>query len=207
MDMCRPFRPRSGACHRCFHLRPSGEASQPGLHAPAGTLPPNPVRILLRFGRIRSILPQGRHRAFRSSVVGPAPRVLSLTPQAAFPSQSDDTLFGASRWFRRLSCFRGHHRAFHPAAFLSDHSLRDGPSPFSPPGCDTGRFQRLLISSFRTAGWRTTTLAHSSNCRLLTDCVHPMFRNPGTRGVTRIRGWFTDSHHFLSRYGPMPLTS
>ena len=152
-------------------------------------------------------LPQGRHRAFRSAIVGLAPRVLPLTPQVAFPSQSDDTLFGASRSVRILLCFRGHHRAFHPAAFLSDHSLRGGPSPFSPSGCDTVRFQRLFFSSFRTAGWRTTTLAHSSNCRLLTDCVHPMFRNPGTRGVTRIRGRFFDSHHFLSRYGSLPLTS
>jgi hypothetical protein len=120
----------------------SGEASQLGLRAPAGTLPPNQVRIILRFGLIRSMFPQGRHRAFRSAIVCLAPRVLPLTPQVAFRSHADDPLFGTSRTFRILLCIRGHHRAFHPGAFLSDHSIRDGPFPFSPPGCDTGRFQR-----------------------------------------------------------------
>jgi len=32
----------------------SGEASQPGLRAPAGALPPDPVRMPLRYGFIRS---------------------------------------------------------------------------------------------------------------------------------------------------------
>jgi hypothetical protein len=77
------FRPRSGACHRCFHLKPSGEASQPGLRVPAGTFPPDPVRTLLRFV-VSGPLPQGRHRAFRSAIVGLAPRVLPLIPQVAF---------------------------------------------------------------------------------------------------------------------------
>jgi hypothetical protein len=137
---------RSGACPRRFRLRLSGEASQPGLRAPAGTLPPDPVRMVLRFGPIRSLYPRGRHRPFRSTVVGLAPRVLPLNPQVAFPSRSDDTLFDASRSVRILLRLRGHRRASQPGAFLSDHSIRDGPSPFSPPGCDTGRLQRLSIA-------------------------------------------------------------
>jgi hypothetical protein len=151
----------------------SGEASQPGLHAPAGALPPDPVRMLLRFGCIRSLLPRGRHRLFRSAIVGLAPRVLPLTPQAAFSSRSDDALCDASRPVRILSRLRGHHRAFQPGAFLSDRSIRDGPSPFSPPGCDTGRLQRRLDCSFSTAGWRTATLAHSSNFRLVPTVFAP----------------------------------
>jgi hypothetical protein len=83
MDMCKPFRPRSGACQGCFHLRPSGEASQPGLRAPAGTLAPDPARTLLRLV-VSGPLPQGRHREFWSTIVGLAPRVLPLTPQVAF---------------------------------------------------------------------------------------------------------------------------
>jgi hypothetical protein len=117
----------------------SGEASQPGLHAPAGTLPPDPARKALRFGCFRSTLPQGRHRAFRSSVVGLAPRVLPLIPQVAFSSRSDDAHFDASRVLRILLRLRGHRRASHPDASHSDHSIRDSPFPFSPPGCDTGR--------------------------------------------------------------------
>jgi hypothetical protein len=54
MDVADRFRPRSGACFRCFHLPLSGETSQPGLRAPASALSPDPARILLRFGRIRS---------------------------------------------------------------------------------------------------------------------------------------------------------
>jgi hypothetical protein len=79
----------------------------------------------------------------RPAIVGLAPRVLPLTPQVAFSSRSDDTLFDASRSVRILLRFRGHRRAFHPCAFRSDRSIRDSPSPFSPPGCDTGRLQRL----------------------------------------------------------------
>jgi hypothetical protein len=71
----------------------SGEASQPGLSAPAGALPPDPVRNPLRFGWFRSTLPQGRHRAFRPAVVGRAPRGLPLTPPVAFSSRSDDAVF------------------------------------------------------------------------------------------------------------------
>jgi hypothetical protein len=85
MNACRSFRlSQRSLPSGVSTFRPSGEASQPGLHAPAGALSPNQARTLLRFGRIRSIFPQGRHRAFRSAAVGLAPRVLPLTPQVAF---------------------------------------------------------------------------------------------------------------------------
>jgi hypothetical protein len=61
--------------------------------------------------------------------------------------------------------------------------------PFSHPGCDTGPFGGRFCLS-KTAGWQTTTLAHSSNSRLQTDCVRPAVRNHGRGGVTRLRGWF-----------------
>jgi hypothetical protein len=141
----------------------SGEASQPGTRVPAGALLPNPVRTPLR-SVVSGPLPQGRHRASRSAIVGLAPRVLSLIPQVAFSSLNRTTPFSVPPAARILLPFRGHHRASHPGAFQSDRSIRDSPYPFSPSGCDTVRLQRLFGSS-RTAGWRTTTLAHSSNCR------------------------------------------
>jgi hypothetical protein len=61
--------------------------------------------------------------------------------------------------------------------------------PFSHPGCDTGPFGGRFCLS-KTAGWQTTTLAHSSNYRLRTDCVRPAVRNRGRGGVTRLCGWF-----------------
>ena len=97
MDMCRPFRPRSGACHRCFHLRPSGEASQPGLHAPAGTLPPNPARILMRFARIRSTSARSASRLSVSDRWPCATGLVSYPSSCFFFSHSDDPVFGASR--------------------------------------------------------------------------------------------------------------
>jgi hypothetical protein len=53
-----------------------------------------------------------------------------------------------------------------PDASRWKHSIRERPYPFSPPGCDAGQLQRLFSGSSRTAGWRTPTLAHSSNYRL-----------------------------------------
>jgi hypothetical protein len=49
------FGSRSEAGLRRFRLRLSGEASQPGLCAPAGALPPDLARTLLRCGCIRPI--------------------------------------------------------------------------------------------------------------------------------------------------------
>ena len=163
MDMCRPFRPRSGACHRCFHLRPSGEASQPGLHAPAGTLPPNPGRMLLRFGCIRST---SARSASRLSVSDrwPCATGLASYPSSCILHLNRTTPFSEPPVARILSRLRGHRRF--SGVSLSDRSIRDSPHPFSTSGCDTGSLQRLRFSSSRTAGWRTTTLAHSSNCRL-----------------------------------------
>jgi hypothetical protein len=162
MDMCKPFRPRSGACHRCFHLRPSGEASQPGLRAPAGTLTPNPARTLLRFGCVRST---SARSASRLSVGDrwPCATGLASYPSSCVHHLNRTTPFSVPPAARILSRLRGHRRF--PGVFLSDRSIRDGPYPFSPAGCDTGRIQRLRFSLSRTAGWRTATLAHSSNCR------------------------------------------
>lgn len=128
----------------------SGEASRPGLSTPAGALPPNPVRILLRFGRIRSFTARSASR-FRE-IVGLAPRVLPLTPQVAFfhlirttPFSTPPVRFGS---YCALAVIPGPF----PGAFRWERSIRDNPYPFSPPGCDTGRLWRQFSGSSRTAG-------------------------------------------------------
>jgi hypothetical protein len=118
-----------------------GETSQPGVHTPAGALPPNPVRTHLRMS-VSGPLPQGRHRFLSTAIVGLAPRVLPLTPQVVF------LLSAGRRRFRRLPSF-GSYRvsaviAF-PGAFQSDRSIRDNPSPFQNPGCDTGTIWRHFV--------------------------------------------------------------
>jgi hypothetical protein len=96
MDECRPFRPRSGAGPRCFHRRPSGEASQPGIRTPAGALPPDPARILLR-SLASGPSAQGRHRTFRSRSLALRYGSCLLPLLLPFLSQADDSVFGASR--------------------------------------------------------------------------------------------------------------
>jgi hypothetical protein len=103
------FRPRSGACHRCFHLRPSGEASQPGLRAPAGTLTPNPARTLLRFGCVRST---SARSASRLSVGDrwPCATGLASYPSSCIHHLNRTTPFSVPPVARILSRLRGHRR-------------------------------------------------------------------------------------------------
>jgi hypothetical protein len=164
MDGADRFRPRSGACFRCFHLRLSGETSQLGLHAPAGALPPNPVRIPLRFGCIRTFsrkvgTPHSRDRC-------PCATGLASYPSSCLSSHPDDALFGASRSIRILLRLCGHRRSFLPAPPAGNPQSAAirllFPHPVATPGGCSGHF----FDSSRTAGWRTSTLAHSSNYRL-----------------------------------------
>jgi hypothetical protein len=165
-----------------------GETSQPGVRTPAGALPPDPVRTLLRTS-VSGPLPQGRHRILSVTIVGLAPRVLPLTPQVVF------FVSAGRRRFRRLPSF-GSYRASaviaFPGAFQSDRSIRDNPSPFSDSGCDTGVVWRLFCSSI-TAGLWITTLARSNNYRSLPTAFAHKVRNPGPGGVTRLRSWFLRS--------------
>ena len=140
-------------------------------------------------------------------IVGLAPRVLPLTPQVAFSSRTDDILFDASHHFRILLRFRGHHRAFHPGAFHSDRSLRDGPFPFSPPGCDTGRFQRLFFARSAPLDggpphWLTVA---TIDFRRLCSPHVPKPRNEERDSDSR--PVFPARTTCLSCHGPLPLTS
>jgi len=130
MDMCRPFRPRSGACHRCCHLRPSGEASQPGHHAPAGTLTPNPVRTLLRFGCVRST---SARSASRLSVDDrwPCATGLASYPSSCIHHLNRTTPFSVPPVARILSRLRGHRR-FPGVSSRIAQSATDR-IPFHPP--------------------------------------------------------------------------
>jgi len=85
----------------------------PEAHTLASVLLPDPVRMNLRTSASKPIRKVGI--TTEAMIVGPAPRVLSLTPQVAFPSQADASVFGVSRWFRILLRFRGHRQP--PGAF------------------------------------------------------------------------------------------
>jgi hypothetical protein len=128
-----PFRPRSGAGHRCHHRWRSGETSQPGVRTLASVLLPDPVRMLLRFVA-SDPLPQGRHRTSRS-------RSLALRHGSCLLSLlllfllSRTTSFSRPPDVRILLRFRGHRQP--SGAFQSNRSIRDNPFRFHVPGCDT----------------------------------------------------------------------
>jgi hypothetical protein len=129
----------------------------------------------------------------RLPIVGLLPRVLSLTPKVTF------SFSGGRLPLRSLPRFGSYCASEVIAGFF--RRLPGGARtprwsvPFSHSGCDTGLIGGRFCLS-KTAGVETTTLAHSSNFRLLTDCVHPAVRNHGRGDVTRLRGW-------LIRYGPL----
>jgi hypothetical protein len=124
MDDCKPFRPRSGAGRRCHHRRHSGETSQPGVHAPAGALRPDPDRMPLRTVA-SAPLPQGRHRTFRSRSLALRHGSCLLSLKLRFPSQSDDPVFETSRRLDLIAPPQSHrppgapHRIAHSAMIRS----------------------------------------------------------------------------------------
>jgi hypothetical protein len=73
-----------------------GEASQPGVPAPAGASPPNPVRMLLRMDA-SGPLAQGRHRSFRRRSLALCNGSCLLPLQVTFCSHAADSLLGAFR--------------------------------------------------------------------------------------------------------------
>ena len=203
MDDCNPLRLRSGTGLRCHHRGHLGEASQPGLHTLAGVLPPNPAWTLLSFSA-SSPLPQGRHPALAGSLALRHGSCL-LTLLLHFPSQAGDPVFGASRASDLIALPRSYRP---PGTFLRIaqsvmiRSLftprlrhRDAVAAFcirpEPPDCVSPHW--LVVATTRSLG---------------TDYVHPRIRNPGSRGVTRLRGWFPRPAPLLwSRHGSIPLTA
>jgi hypothetical protein len=182
----------------------SGETSQLAVHTPADALPPNPIRTHLRM-RASGPLPQGRHRTLSVTIVGLAPRVLSLTPQVVF------FISAGRRRFRRLPSF-GSYRASAviaiPGAFQSDRSIRDNPLPFHGPVATPERFGGLLCSS-KTAGRWITTLARSNNFTVIDRLRSPTeSETPDPGASLGFAAGFCDPHHlFVSRHGPLPLTA
>jgi hypothetical protein len=158
----------------------------PGFaHLPAR--PPGPGSDAVENGCIRS--------TDRKVGIGPSgpDRWPCATGLASYPSSCVSFLvrttpFSAPPAIRILLRFRGHRRS--PDAFRSDRAIRGDPVPFHPPVATPGRFSGFSCRSSRTAGSRTTTLAHSSNFRSMTDCVRPKVRNPGHGGRDSARGRF-----------------
>jgi hypothetical protein len=181
----------------------SGETSQLAVRTPAGALPPNPVRTHLRTSA-SGPLPQGRHRTLSVTIVGLAPRVLSLTPQVVF------FISAGRRRFRRLPSF-GSYRASAviaiPGAFQSDRSIRDNPLPFRLPVATPERSGGFCSSI--TAGRWITTLARSNNSRSIDRLRSPTrSETPDPGASLGFAAGFCDPHHlFVSRHGPLPLTA
>jgi len=182
MDVADRFRPRSGACFRCRHLRLSGEASQPGFHAPAGALLPDPARTPLRFGCIRPSTARSASR-FRG-IVGLAPRVLPLTPQVAFhlirttPFATPPVRFGS---YCALAVIPGPFSRSLPLGTLNPRMSVS----FFPTRL---RHRAVAAAIFRFVQNRRITdpaLAHSSNYRFSSTVFTPGPETNGTRGVTR----------------------
>jgi hypothetical protein len=187
MDVADQFRPRSGACFRCFHLRLSGETSQLGLHAPAGAFPPNPVRIFLRFRYIRPFsrkvgIPHSRDR-------WPCATGLASYPSSCLPSHPDDTLFGASRSIRILLHLRSHRRAFFPAPSARGaqsatvHLLFPRPVA-TPNGCSGDFWIRPEPPEDGPPHW--LTVATIGSRRLCS----PQVPKPRYLGCDSVHGWF-----------------
>ena len=105
------------------------------------------------------------------AIVGLLPRVLSLIPKVTFSFSGGRLPFSKPPAVRILLQFRGHRRF--PDAFLAECAIRDSLIRFHIPVATPVRLAADFVLS-KTAGWQTTTLAHSSNYRLQTDCVRPL---------------------------------
>ncbi len=128
-----------------------GETSQPGRYTLASVLSPDPVQMRLRtsasFATSARSASVTRCEQRCVTIVCLAPRVLSLTPQVAFPFSVGRlySFWGEPPKVRILSRSRGHRRP--PSAFRRFVQSAMFHSPFSPSGCDTGLMQRRFVRS------------------------------------------------------------
>jgi hypothetical protein len=97
------------------------------------------------------------------------------------------TSFGEPPAVRILLHVRGHRQP--SDASLAECSIRDGLIHFHIPAATPELFDGNVVLS-KTAGSRTTTLAHSSNYRFSPTVFARSVRNLEPWGVTRLRGWF-----------------
>jgi hypothetical protein len=152
----------------------SGETSQPGIRVPAGALLPNPARTPLR-SVASGPLPQGRHRMFRSRSFALRHGSCLLPLKLHSLSQADEAVFGPSRCSDLIAS---------PWSSPVSRRLPLGSlNPRQSPSLFTCRLRHrkdpaALLGSSRTAGWRTTTLAHSSNCRFSPTVFAPLSETP-----------------------------
>jgi len=170
-----PFRPRSGAGPRCRHQGRSGEASQPGSRAPAGTRSPNPDRSASEMRCIRSTrrkvgIPPLRDRWPCATGLASYPSsCLFVLRRTAIPDFSPGP---PARWI--LLRGRGQRRPFRRLPLSVSRTAQSATiaSCFASRLRDRIAMAALILSS-RTAGWWIATLAHSSNSVVITNCVHP----------------------------------
>jgi len=210
MNDCNPFRPRSEAglwCHHHGRFRVRLLSSD--FPALAGAFCPNPVRMRLRIWMHPvQVCPRSASGALRlrSLALGDGSCLLPL--KSRFWFSCGRLPVGQPSALRILSRLRGHRR-FLPGAFLAECSIRGSPDPFS-----TFRLRHRTVSA---AGFVRSkppddgpphwlTVATDRSC--MTDCVRPGFRNHGTGGMTRLRGWFGGSVPLVCRITePSPLAA
>jgi len=134
--------------------------------------------------------PQGRHRTVRSRSLALRHGSCLLPLELRFNSRSDDVVFDASR-DSDVIAIRWSSPVFPAPSNRIAHSAMD--RSFFTLRLRDRRDSAASCCSPRTAGLRTTALAHSSNFRSLTDCVRPRVRNPGPWGRDSARGRFLRS--------------
>jgi hypothetical protein len=197
MDFADRFRPRSGACFRCFHLRLSGEASQPGLCTPAGAAPSEPgpdtseIRtypVLFRKVGIATLVR-------RSLALRHGSCLLPL--KLPFTSHPDDALCDASRSIRILLRPRSHPRAFFPEPSAGNTQSAIVrilfPHPVATPGGCSGNFQvRPEPPDNGLPHWLTVATIGFSPTVFV-----PGSETTGTWGVTRFAAGLFDRRHLF----------
>jgi hypothetical protein len=160
MDNCKPFRPRNGAGPGVATDGIRVRLLSPGFHAPAGALPPDPVRNASENVASDPLL--------RKVGIGPfgLDRLPCATGLASYPSSCLPISRGRPR-FRRLPLLGSYCAssviAGHPAP-----SNRSTQSAMILP-LFTSRLRNRNVSTAhllsQTVRNQTTTLAHSSNYR------------------------------------------
>jgi hypothetical protein len=209
MNDCNPFRPRSEAglwCHHHGRFRVRLLSSD--FPAPAGAFCPNPVRMRLRIWMHPiQVCPRSASGPCGSDRWPWATGLVSYPSSHVFGSHAADSLLGS---LPRIGSYCvSVVIAGVSGAFLAECSIRGSPDPFS-----TFRLRHRTVSA---AGFVRSkppddgpphwlTVVTDRSC--MTDCVRPRFRNHGTGGMTRLRGWFVGSVPLVCRITePSPLAA
>ncbi len=121
-------------------------------------------------------------------IVGPAPRVLPLTPQAAFPRSGGRPRGSEPPALRILLRFRGHRRPPGASQRAAQSAIIHFPfhAPVALPERCSGRIVRAKPPDSGSPHWLTVAAFGLRMDRL----CPPLGPKPCTRGHNSVRGWF-----------------